>query len=343
MTIVPKAALGRNLSYTELLTAPNTGLFVALHLGDPVRVHLRRTTDRGYIETKDAPPLADPDWIYVSLAHLRESLRVIESETVDLVRMNTGVLMLRTVNSVFDTELRVYTVARVHSGFKAHTPGAEQQRVDTLWLSGLNVKPFTLTMPPVVEGSQIILATAGGTLVWETAIDPALPSSPRASFLQVLAEAGPGEFTLTEGGYYVVEVDGMVFTIAGHGSEYPLPVPVVLGAVRQTEIQADRLVHALTSALALAGDGATITLAPRHGLVTRNQYNQPVRFGLGELDPFLPFDLSLRSAKLIAEALKQAEGEDATLYRQPGAGDRFMITKGNVRIQVQGGPSSLQV
>ena len=341
MTVIAKTALLKNLGATELLNSDQTGPFVGLHLGVPGVVHLRRTSDRGFIETLDAPDEADPGWLFASLPNLKENLRVLETETVDLLKMTSGTLMLRSVNSVFDTELRVYTVAKHHSGFKQHFTGPVVQQADASWLKGLNVRPFSLVMPPVVQGTLLLLATTGGTLVWDTGVDPGLPSSPKDTFLRALAGVPSGPFLLTDLGFFVVQVDGLTFCISGHTATFPQQVPSRIGAVKLTEIPAKRFGQALRAAGALAAEGAHVTLAPRHGVVTRNAYNQPVRFGLGELDPFLPFDLSQRSAKLLADVQDQTEGDQVTLYRAASAHDLLLFSLGNCLVQIRGGTSTL--
>lgn len=342
MTVIPKTALIKNLGATELLNSEYTGPFIGLHLGEG-KVHLRRTNDRGFIETQDAPDENDPGWIFASLPHLKENLKAIDTETVDLLRMASGTLMLRAVNTVFDTELRVYTVAKAHSGFKQHATGPVVLQADASWLRGLNVRPFSLNMPPVVQGSLLLLATTGGILVWDTGVDPQLTCSPRDTFLRAMAGLPSGPFLLTDLGFFVVQLEGMTFCIVGHDSKFPQAVPSTVGAVKLTEIPAARLGKVLTSAIGLAAEGATITLAPRHGVVTTNIYRQPVRFGLGELDPFIPFDLSQRSGKLIADVLAQVQADTVSLYRRPSAHDLLLFEVGNCLMQIQGGASSLPV
>ena len=142
-------------------------------------------------------------------------------------------------------------------------------------------------------------------------------------------------------GFFVVQVDGVVFCISGHTTKFPQQVPSVTGATRLTEIPADRLGKSLNSAIGLADGSAMVTLAPRHGVVTRNEFHQPVRFGLGELDPFMPFDISQRSARTLADVLAQVKDETVTLYRAASAHDVLLFAVGNCLVQVQGGPSSL--
>ena len=94
----------------------------------------------GYVETDDAPPLADDGWTFVAFTHLQDCLRFIESDDVEIGVLPHGGVSLRAVASTFDTELRVHTVPRNRSGFKAHNPGAGYVALDPAWLGGLNVK-----------------------------------------------------------------------------------------------------------------------------------------------------------------------------------------------------------
>ena len=336
MTATPKLSISRALAYTELLDAQAAGPFVGIHLGEPGKIHIRRTAPTGYIETEGAPSPEDPDWIFAHLPHLLDVLKYIESEAVDILRLTSGSLLLRSVNSAFESEMRVHTVSRSHSGFKVHDPGMSYRVTEVGWLQGLNIKPFVLAMPPIIHGSNILLVTHNGTVLWDTGTDPGLPSSPRDTFLRALGDVDQGVFTLTQNGYFAACFNDMTFAIAGHQTTFPGAVPSVTGATRMAEVAAERLIYALKSSAALAPQGVPITLTPRGGIITRNQYGQPVRFGLGETGPFMPVDIFERSAKTIAAALDQTQGDMVTIYRTPGTGDRILFARGCCLVAVQG-------
>lgn len=339
MTVVQKAVLRRNLAYADYLDTQAAGPFVGLHLGEAGKVHIRRTAPTGYIETEDAPAADDPGWIFASLPHLQDCLRYMETESIDMLRMSGGHLVLRTVDTPYESELRVHVVGRTHSGHKYHIPGDVYRTTEVEWLRGLNIKPFTLAAPPIIQGTHVVLSTVNGTVVWDTEIDPDLPSSPRDTFLKAVSDVSSGAFFLTERGYFAVVFNGMVFCIAGHQTRISHPLPSVQGATKLTDIRATRLVTALRSAAGLAAQGAPITVTPRGGVVTRNAYGQPVRFGLGETSAFMPFDLYERTARTVADALDQTPGDEATLYRMPSAQDRLLFTRGNCLVAVTGSPS----
>ncbi len=341
MTVVPKAALRRNLSYAEYLDSQTAGPYVGLHLGEPGKVHIRRTAPTGYIETDGAPDPDDPSWIFASLPHLQDCLRYIDTESIDIIRMTKGHLLLRTVNTPYESELRVHVVDRAHSGHKVHNPGEVFRTTDVEWLRGLNIKPFPLAAPPIIQGQHVVLATTMGTVVWDTEVDPDLPSSPRGTFLRAVSDVSSGAFFLTEHGYFAVVFNDMVFCIAGHQTKLMCPLPSVQGATRLTTMNALRAVTALRSASGLAAQGAPITVTPKGGVVTRNAYGQPVRFGLGDVSAFMPFDIYERTAKMIADALDQAVGDEVTLYRLPSSHDRLMFTRGNCTVSVVGAPAPL--
>ena len=339
MTVTSKALLRRSLTYTKLLDTDAVGPYVGIHLGDPGRVHLRRTSASGYVETDSAPAFNDPGWAYASLAHMLDCLGYIDSEAVDVFRLNTGSLMLRTVNAAFESELRVHTVSHANSGFKLHTLGGFFSATDVSWLRHLDVKPFPLAMPPTMIGNQLALVTSCGTVYWETEDNPGWPSSPRESFLRALSDVDNGSFTLTDLGYFAVGYHDMVFVIAGHNTTTHQAVPTLNGAQRLATVQAGRMVQALQNIGSLAQEGTPITVTPRGGLIGRNKYSQPVRFGLGDLSPFFPFDIYPRSAKLIADALGQTPGDEIHIHSVPGITGRVLFSRGTCIVAIQASPS----
>lgn len=341
MTVVPKATFRRSLSYAELLDSQNGGPYVGLHLGEPGKVHVRRTAPTGYVETDGAPSSSDTGWVFAGLPHLLECLKFIESEAVDVVKLTSGAVLLRSVNSPFESELRVHTVNRACSGFKVHDPGLAYKEIGVEWLRGLNIKQFTLAVPPSIEGTKLVLQTPSGTIFWETEIDPGLPSSPRDTFLRALGDLGDGIFTLTTNGYFAACFNEMTFVIAGHNYRYRAPIPNPEHSTRLATVPAGRLIYALKSASTLAAPGSPITLSPRGGVVTRNGYGQPVRFGIGDLPPFMPFDLFERTGKLLADALEQTQGDDISMFRLPSSQDHILFVRGNCTVLIQGVPSSV--
>ena len=334
MTVVSKAALRRSLDHTRVLDTQAASPYVGLHLGDG-QIHVRRTANSGFVETEGAPDPTDPGWVFPGLLHLLECLRYMESDSVDILRLNTGSLMIRSVNTAFESELRVHTVTRANAVFKIHDPGDPYKDVEIAWLRGLDVKRLPLVAAPVIAGTKLVLITNTGTISWDTEVDPELPAHPREAFLRVLGDTTTGMMTLTTHGYFATCFDGMVFVIAGHQTPLHLPVPSSDGLQRVAAMAAERLVQALRNVSSLAAVGAPITMSPRGGLQTRNTYGQPVRFGLGDLSPFIPFDIYSATAKTVADALDQAKGDEVNLFRVPSAQDRIVFERGNCTVAIQ--------
>ena len=333
MTTTAKASLRSLLSQTELIDPLGLSPFVALHLGESDRVHVWRTGAIGYMETDEAPSQGDPGWTFVAYGHLQDCLRVIESDEVEVTLLAHGGVQLRSVAGAFDTELRVHTVPRQRSGFKVHTPGDSFQVLDPSWLSGLNVKPFTLAVPPIVDGARVVLITTSGAVVWTSPFDPGIPSSPRESFLKAVSGMGEGMLELTERGFFHARLGGLHIYTAGHQTPL-LAGAALLGSADdgQVPLPASRLVQALKAACALAAQGTSIQVNPRTGVTTRDSYANPARFSLGEVEPFPPMSLSVKTAKLLADALEQTSDESAMLTTVLGQPDIFRLTRGSCEV-----------
>lgn len=340
MTTTSKSTLRSVLGQTELIDPYGLSPFVALHLGEADRVHVRRTGAIGYIETDDAPPLSDEGWTFVAFAHLQDCLRVIESDDVEITVLGHGGVSLRAVAATFDTELRVHTVTRNRSGFKAHNPGAGYVTLDPAWLGGLNVKPFTLSVQPIVEGQRVIMMTASGALVWQTTYDPQVPSHPRESFLKAVSGMTEGTLELTENGFYHAHLGAVHIYTAGHQRNSLAVGPLLAPAQGEVvELPAGRLVQALKSATALAAQGASVQINPRTGVTTKDPYSNPARFSLGDVQPFPGLAVSGKAAKFLADALEQTSDAGVALTGVSGAADLFRFTRGACEVTVRSVPT----
>lgn len=329
MTTTSKATLRSVLGQTELIDPQGLSPFVALHLGEADRVHVRRTGAIGYVETEDAPTAEDPGWTFVAFAHLQDCLRFIESDEVEIAVLPHGGVSLRAVASTFDTELRVHTVPRLRSGFKRHTPGASFLPLDASWLAGLNVKPFALSVPPILDGQRVILITASGAVVWTASYDPAVPSFPRESFLKAISGMTEGALELTENGFYHARLGAVHIYTAGHQTRMHTGGALLGPAAEATvALPAGRLVQALKAATALAAQGASVQINPRTGVTTKDQYANPARFSLGDVEPFPGMAVSTKTAKLLADALEQTNDETVTLTQVLGHTDIIRLTRG---------------
>lgn len=333
MTTSAKTTLRTTLAQTEQIDPNGLSPFVALHLGEPDRLHVRRTGAVGLVETVDAPPPDADGWVYVAYNHLQDCLRFIESDEVAISVLGHGGVQLRTVNSPFETELRVHTVPAARSGFKRHTPGDPFTPLDPTWLNGLNVKSLTLVTPPLLEGQKLLLLTSSGMVTWATAFDAQLPTHPRESFLKAIAGMTEGTLELTERGFFHAILGGVHIYTAGHQSKL-----MQAGALGHPDgelvvsLPAGRLVQALKSAVALAGQGAGVQISPKAGVTTRDSYANPARFSLGDVPPFPTLSVTAKTAALLADSLCQTLDPEVLVRHVAQHPDVYRMTRGGCEV-----------
>lgn len=332
MAVSAKLSLRKALAQSDLIDPLGLSPFVALHLGEPDRIHVRRTGAVGFVETLEAPALDDTGWVFVSFSHLQDCLRVIETDEIEVMSLPHGGTLLRSASSDYQTELQVHTVDRSRSGFKRHTAGETFQALEPNWLGGLNVKPFTLSQAPTVVGDILTLPTHSGTITWTNTYAPGLPSHPRESFLKAVSGLDKCPMELTVNGFYRAQLDEVNLYIASHqalAAPGPLLGPVEDGDVA---LPAGRLLLALDKAAGHAAPGASIKVSPRIGVHTRDIYSNPSTWSLGDTEPFPAITFSPKTAKLLVDALGQAEGESITLVRIAGYRDLFRVTRGGCSV-----------
>lgn len=332
MAVSAKLSLRKALAQSDLIDPLGLSPFVALHLAEPDRIHVRRTGAVGFVETLEAPSLDDPGWVFVSFAHLQDCLRVIETDEIEILTLAHGGTLLRSASSDYQTELQVHTVDRSRSGFKRHTAGDIFQVLEPNWLGGLNVRPFTLAQAPTVIRETLILPTHSGTIAWTNTYAPGLPSHPRESFLKAVSSLDKCVMELTVNGFYRAQLDEVNLFIASHQAVIapgPLQGPVEDGDV---ELPAGRFILALDKAAGHAAPGASIKVSPRVGVSTKDIYSNPSTWSLGDTDPFPAITFSPKTARLLVDALGQAEGEKLTLVRIAGYRDLFRVTRGGCSV-----------
>ena len=312
MALANRISLRKALDQTEFLDQVGLTPFVALHLGGMDHVHVYRSSSVGFVETEGAPDIQDPGWCFVLLSHLKDCLRCIDGDQVEVVVVQGGGVMVRSVNAEFDTDLRVHTVNRVSTGTKRHTPGASLVQMDAGWLQGLDIRSLTLAAPPVLQKDQLTLMTASGLVRWATSYDANLPAAPRESFLRAVSALPQGAaLQFTEREFFDARVDGMHYCTAGHRA------PVIYAQTEKvpaqtTPLPAGRVIQALRQALTLAATGTPVQLGPR-GVISRDLYGNAARFSLGDTGVFPTLNLTAQTARLLAEALGQAPGESVLM------------------------------
>jgi hypothetical protein len=326
MAVVSKSLLRKALDTTELVDPQGLTPFVALHLqGEPGTMHIRRTGAVGYVESEDAPPMEDTGWSYVSFGHLKEGLKFIESDDVEIVILGNGGVQLRAVGANYETEIRVHTVDRARSAFKKHTPGACFISVEPTWLRGLNTKPFVLACPPVILEHELVLLTQVGVIRWATSYDAGLPSFPRESFLKAISGLQEGILELSESGYYRAVIDGLNVYTGGHRSTFP-------GSIQGepdtgVELPANRLLLSLKNAAVHSSPTSQVNLSSKLGITAKDLYNLTSRWSMGDLPAFPTIGFSPKVAKLLTDALEQEKGEVITFHRIHGHPDKIRLVR----------------
>ena len=329
MALTQKSSLKKALSQADNIDPAGLSPFVALHLRGLDHIHIHRTSAVGFVETLNAPSFQDPGWVFVSHGHLQSCLKCIESEEVEVSVLSHGGVSVRSVNSVFETELRVHTVDRSRSGMKVHNPGNQFITLSSEWLSGFDIRPFKVAASPVVHMDKLLILTMSGIVVWTTTYDPSVPSSPRESFLKTISGMTQGVLELTENGFYKAVVDGMHVCTLASRSAFPLKDTALAdSAPGGVDLPGRRLVQALASALTQVAPNATILLSPKSGVTTIDIYGNPSRFSLGDIPTFNPIHLTPGTAEMLVGALSQTPDEIATLSQPIGRNDWFRITRG---------------
>ena len=291
---------------------------------------MQRTSILGYVYTEGSPALADPGWVFVSFVHLRDTLNQIKTaETVEIRTLTGGATLLSSQEGDFVTEVRIHTVQRRTAAFKTHDVGPCFQELDLDWAADLDLRPFTLTMAPVILGATAIIPLPGAAMTWTMAYDPALPCHPRESFLKLLAGSAPEVLELTENGYFHFKSDGVHVFVTGHRSPGAGTTDLLAPAEdAQVALPAGRFIDALGQGIAMAGEGCPLIIGARNGIVVRNAFGGTNRLGLGATDPFPDFQISTKTAKLITDALKQPDGKEIMLRRLPGHPDILRLVRG---------------
>jgi len=333
MATSPRLAFKKALDQTEQLDAQGLSPFVGLHLGGEDVIHLRRTSSMGFVVTEGAPELADPGWVFVSYSHLQESLKYLDGDKIEALSMPTGATVLRSVDAQYETVLRVHTVSRRQSGFKTHNPLGPWLPLDTAWMKGFNTRPFILTLPPVVVGTQLVLQTIGGAVTWEMTYDPEVPSFPREAFLKAISTVTPESMELTEGGFYHALTAGVHSYTVAHTSQNAL-LGDLLGDYDGAglPLPAGRFIQAVEAGISLAAAGTPLTIGAHRGVTVKNTFGAIDRYSLGPLPAFQDFRISTKTAKVITDALKQAEGEEIHLWRILGHADVLRLTRGKCTV-----------
>lgn len=300
--------------------------FVALRLTD---AKVYRSSSFGFIMSKEM--LVDRNSAYVSIDHLTDCLRAMPEDKVELALDQTSAVLVKSIDSQFDSELRVHTMPAADvakSGMKSHNLGNYTGTLKPEVFRGFNVRPFAVASPPLISGGKILLSCTNAIVMWQGPDALAgLKMHPRESFLRFIS-GGIEEVSLTDTGYWGATNGPLVMFISGHNTSSNLHAAYNVPGTPVAEFPAARLVAALGAAAKLTDNQKKVEIHPDKGVVARNSYGDAQTFGLGGQVGWSAFSLFGQAAKIIYDALSQTNEEIAVLSKVEQSFPTMRLTRG---------------
>jgi len=291
---------------------PTASPFIAINLAPQPQVY--RSSSFGFVSSKSM--LIGKDSVFVSHGHIYDCLRAMPEDKVELSLGDGGVLVLRSVESAFTSELRVRTVPVEDSCLKSHDIGAVGLSLRPEAFKGFNAKPFAVASPPLLQDGRILLSTAPGVVMWQG--PDALRAAklhPRDGFLRFIG-GGADEVFVTDKGYWGASMGPLVAFVSGHSLSPHLHQVYSVPGEAFAEFPAARLMEVLSAAASLCDPSRKVVFDPKRGVVAWNQYGNPQEFSLGApQDGWEPFGIQWQAAKLVHDALGQSGEALVTLER----------------------------
>jgi hypothetical protein len=229
-----------------------------------------------------------------------------------------GVLLIKSIDSSFESELRVYTLPPTDvakAAMKRHDLGKFSGVLKAELFRNFNVKPFPVAAPPLLQFGKLLLSTPHGIIMWQgpdALRDVKL--HPRNSFLRFIS-GGIEEVYLTDTGYWGATDGSLIMFAGGHNLGAHLHQAYNIPGEKIAEFPAARLVSVLESAATLCDASRKVEINPDKGVTTRNSFGNLQEFHVGSQKGWQPFSIFGQSAKLISDALSQTNEEVVTLSR----------------------------
>jgi len=312
LSIVDKSTIIQTLFAVDKFDA-TASPFIALCLAN---ANVYRSSSFGFISSKGM--IVDKTSVFVSLGHLYDCLKAMPEDKVELEVDATGVLCVRSIESPFESELRVHTLPAseiAKAGMKRHELGKFSAVLKPELFQGFNSKPFPVAAPPILLNGKLLLSTPYGIVMWQG--PPALSDvklHPRDSFLRFIS-GGVEEVYITDTGYWGASNGPLISFLSGHNLSTNLHQAYNIPGEKVAEFPAKRLVAVLAAAASLCDSSKKVEITPDKGVVTYNSFGNPQEFHLGPQKGWTAFAVFAQAAKLVADALAQTNEEIAVLYR----------------------------
>jgi hypothetical protein len=282
-----------------------------------------RTSMLGLVESVHYDRTQPPT--IVSLSHFRDVLANLENDEVKVDLDPNRRLRLVGGTGDYTKDFRVYTPGPGSPWATKHLHGEPKTHLPGDLFKGIDVSKLVMTTPPVHRRDRLMLITNDAILTRRQ-----VPSTgtcyPREALLRVLGGREAEQMYVTTGDYWGVVQGGFRYLVSGHTGGDSVFNTYSVDASPLAEIPAGHLLSAMRSAANLTPDGGRIHFDAKTGISTRDQYNNPNVCSLGTLAPFTPLSITVRTAKVLCEALGQAREEIVML----GMTDRvtYRMTRG---------------
>jgi len=325
VSIVDKEAILKTLSAVGKFDT-TASPFLALRLQD---AKMYRSSDFGFVASKDM--FIDANSVFVSLDHMYDCLKAMPEDKVELETDKQGCLIVKSIDSPFDSALRVRTMPKEEvpkSGMKRHELGKFTGVMKPDMFRGFNSRPFPVAAPPLLSNGKLLLSTPNGIIMWQGPDSLAgVKLHPRESFLRFVS-GGIEEVYLTDTGYWGATNGPLVIFLSGHNLSTNLHHAYNQPGEKVAEFPANRLVSVLGAAASLCDSSKKVEFDPSRGIVTRNSFGNPQEFSVGPQKGWDAFSIFGQAAKLIFDALSQTNEEIAVLYRVDQSYPTMRLTRG---------------
>lgn len=325
MSIVNKENILKTLATVDKFDA-QASPFIALRLND---AKVYRSSSFGFVASKDM--IVDKTSVFVSLNHLHECLKAMPEDKVELELDTQGCLLVKSIESPFDSELRVHTIPPGEvalRGMKQHALGKFSGILKPEAFRGFNSKSFPVAAPPLLVNGKLLLSTPYGIIMWQGPDALAgVKLHPRESFLKFVS-GGIEEVYLTDTGYWGASNGPLLIFLSGHNLSANLHDTYNVPGEKVTEFPAKRLVEVLGAAASLCDTSKKVEFDPNKGIVTRNAFGNPQEFSVGPQKGWDAFSIFGQAAKLLYDALSQTNEEIAVLYRVEQSYPTMRLTRG---------------
>lgn len=257
--------------------------------------------------------------IFVHLHHLLECLKYLPTE-VELSVAPNGVLRLFATNSNQNITMHVHTVLKSQAGLSPHaiTGRAVEPKPNVFsWFDVSHIRTIT-GHPSIMNGQMVIPVNMGAVIFSGLDLPPTHTWSPLFSFLKIVSGGSTvADLYISDNGYWRAVVDGVVICIRGREVDDRLFRHMTPPGAEICQFTAESLLRGLSGAAGMIGDTEFVSLDPRFGVTSQDQFGNPAQWSLDQGLSWPKFRISGGQAKLIVNTLKQAQDDLITLADVP--------------------------